>query len=385
MFAIRRAHEGDGMPLQPVCGKLKMPVESEADVRALFEAGLGFSEATLGRSRYEDYRRDLADHFYYVGAVCPQYFRPLQEEASAIPDDKLWTFDFTFPTWLYLLADAPESAVERLASRLRGSAAAAPLVESDLVTMLAAIGTPAALTALAEYGRTTRKRRQELANLGFWIPADSGPAEPRFARERRAVRVVRLDEALDDLARRKHPVGLPLEMVLSDSGQDVVTWHYCSLNMANVPGMPRLDMPQLHLVSPPLNCDWTLFCWPGVGGRYERAALSPQTHVDEREMAEMREEAIGDQERGRGYLELLPYDDELVYSNEHTERTPGVEGDVGGPPIGLYLNPDCPVCGKLMFHICTVTNYVREYGDGFRSLYACEECGVVASQAVGWN
>jgi len=374
------------MPLRPVCGKLKMSVETEADVRALFEAGLGFSEATLGRSRYEDYRRDLADHFYYVGAVCPQYFRPLQEEASAIPDDKLHTFAFTFPTWLYLLADAPESAVERLASRLSDSAAAAPLVESDLVTMLAAIGTSAALTALAEYGRRTKERRQVLANLGFWIPADGGPAEPRFARERRAVRVVRLDEAPDDLARRTHPVGLPLEMVLSEAGQDVVTWHYCSLDMADLPGMPRLDMLRLHLVSPPLNDEWTVFCWPGVGGRYERAALSPQTHVDEREMAEMREEAIGDQGRDMGYLELLPYDDdELVYSNEHTELTPGVEGDVGGPPIGLYPNPNCPTCGKLMFHVCTVTNYVREYGDGFRSLFMCETCGVAASHAMGWN
>jgi hypothetical protein len=373
------------MSLRPVCGKLKMPVETEADVRALFEAGLSFSEATLGRSQYEAYSRDLADHFYYVGAVCPQYFQPLQEEASAIPDDKLRTFAFTFPTWLYLLADAPESAVERLASRLRVSAAAAPLVASDLVTMLAAIGTPAALTALAEYGRTTKERRQELADLGFWIPTHGGSAEPRFARERRAVRVVRLDEAPENLARRKHPVGLPLEMVQSDAGQDVVTWHYCSLDMADLLGMPRLDMPRLHMVSPPLNDEWTVFCWPGADGRYERAALSPQTHVDEQEMAEMREEAIGDQGRDRGYLELLPYDDKLVYSNEHTELTPGVEGHVGGPPIGLYPNPNCPTCGKLMFHVCTVTTYVREYGDGFRSLFVCETCSVAASHATGWN
>lgn len=373
------------MPLQPVRGKLQMSVESEADVRALFEEGLGFSEATLGRSRYEAYCQDLADHFYYIGAVCPQHFRPLQEEASAIPDEKLQTYAFTFPTWLYLLADAPESAVERLATRLRSAEAGAPLAESVLVTMLAAIGTPAALTALAEFGRTTRKRRQELADLGFWIPADDGPAEPRFARERRAVRVVRLDEAPEKLARRPHPVGLPLEMIMSDAGQDVVTWHYCSLDMADVPGMPQLVMPRVHLVSPPLNCDWTLFCWPGAGGRYERAALSPTTHVRKREMAEMHEEAIGDQGRDRGYLELLPYDDELVYSNDHTELTPGVEGDVGGPPIALYPNPDCPVCGKLMFHVCTVTNYVREYGDGFRSLFVCEKCGVVASHAMGWN
>ena len=186
------------MPLQPVRGKLQMSVESEADVRALFEAGLSFSEATLGRSRYEAYCRDLADHFYYVGAVCPQYFRPLQEEASAIPDEKLQTFAFTFPTWLYLLADAPESAVERLATRLRSLEAGAPLAESMLVTMLAAIGTPTALTALAEYGRMSKEHRQELTDLGFWIPS-GGPAEPRFARERRRQRRPRPQQ--DALAR----------------------------------------------------------------------------------------------------------------------------------------------------------------------------------------
>ena len=28
---------------------------------------------------------------------------------------------------------------------------------------------------------------------------------------------------------------------------------------------------------------------------------------------------------------------------------------------------------------------IREYGDGFRSLFLCEDCSYIASQAMGWN
>jgi len=65
--------------------------------------------------------------------------------------------------------------------------------------------------------------------------------------------------------------------------------------------------------------------------------------------------------------------------------TPSVMGDVGGPPIGLYPNPHCLSCQKLMFHLSTVVSDVREYGEGFRSLYLCETCGLVASHASPWN
>jgi len=83
--------------------------------------------------------------------------------------------------------------------------------------------------------------------------------------------------------------------------------------------------------------------------------------------------------------ELRLYDDELVYSNGHILMTPGVVGTTGGPPLGLYPNPCCPSCGRLMLHVATVEHLVREYGDGFRSLYLCEDCHTAACNATGWN
>jgi hypothetical protein len=37
-----------------------------------------------------------------------------------------------------------------------------------------------------------------------------------------------------------------------------------------------------------------------------------------------------------------------------------------------------------MFHVVTVENHVRDYGDGWRSLFVCEDCHTVASNATGW-
>ncbi len=38
-----------------------------------------------------------------------------------------------------------------------------------------------------------------------------------------------------------------------------------------------------------------------------------------------------------------------------------------------------------MFHILTVEDRIRENGDGFRSLFLCETCHTVASNATPWN
>ena len=97
----------------------------------------------------------------------------------------------------------------------------------------------------------------------------------------------------------------------------------------------------------------------------------------------LREEAIEYQNKGRGELLLLPYDDQLIYRNSHTQGTQEVYGDVGGPPPGLNENPCCPDCGKLMFHVCTISSNLREFGDGFRSAFFCEDCMQTASQAMG--
>jgi hypothetical protein len=169
------------------------------------------------------------------------------------------------------------------------------------------------------------------------------------------------------------------------SRQQLVTWHYCSVSLATIAGLPHLDVTRLHLVSPPLFDEWTLYCDLVPGGRYEHPILSPSTEADSEEMQELRRTAIEQQEAGRGQLVLLPFDDRLVYRNGHVLLTPGVKGTVGGPPIGNYPNPCCPSCEKLMFHVATLTNGVREYGDGFRSLFVCEDCERVACHATGWN
>jgi hypothetical protein len=75
----------------------------------------------------------------------------------------------------------------------------------------------------------------------------------------------------------------------------------------------------------------------------------------------------------------------LVYANGHVLLTPHVVGNVGGPPIGPYLNPKCTGCRRLMFHVLTVEADIRSYGEGFRSLFVCEDCGVAACNATWWN
>ncbi len=61
------------MPLQPNGGKFQMPVETEADVLALFERAKELSQ-TAGFFTRDRYRADIEDHFYYIGAICPTLF-----------------------------------------------------------------------------------------------------------------------------------------------------------------------------------------------------------------------------------------------------------------------------------------------------------------------
>jgi hypothetical protein len=88
---------------------------------------------------------------------------------------------------------------------------------------------------------------------------------------------------------------------------------------------------------------------------------------------------------GIGAAELRPYDADLVYCNGHIQLTPGVVGTAGGPSIEIYANPSCPSCGRLMFHVASVENHIREYGDGWHSIFICEDCRMVSCNATGWN
>lgn len=376
---------GCPMPLRPIGGKIDLPVVTAQDVQRLFEFGVSLDERSLDHYTYEQYQRDLADYLDYIGAIVPEYFRPLQEAAVTLSDPQLRHFAFcTFETWLYLLRGAPDTCVEHLARRLGGVSAPSGIVAFVLQNMLASICTPTALQALAEHAKQSGNLG-DVANTGFWIPPNNAPAVPRFTPERQAAQFQPFTGTLDALLSCPHPVGLPITTVMGDPSQQLVTWHYCSFGLDAIAGLPRLDVPRLHLVSPPLFDEWTLYCDLAPDGRYEHLTLASNTEADREEMQELRRAAIERQSAGRGQLVLLPFDDRLVYSNGHVELTPGVVGTVGGPPIGLYPNPCCPSCGKLMFHVATLGDDVRQYGDGFRSLFICEDCERAACHATGWN
>jgi hypothetical protein len=371
------------MPLQPNGHKLLMPVETEADVSILFEKALSLSQTSSSSTR-ASYRMDIEDHFYYIGAICPHHFRPLQNEVINLPGKQLTFFQFSFPTCLYLLQDASDNCVEQLMQRLY-------LPEQDCSPytfewMLAAIGTPAALAAMAEYAERTHQPKV-FRDLGFWLPGKGKSAEPRFTRHRSAVyfQPANTTLPLDELVKRPHPVGLPISFIARKPAQDMITWHYLTLDLAQIDGLPPTLFSRIHLVSPPRDWRWTLFCTISPQNLYTEADLRAYEDETPETLKQLQEQAVDYQNDERGEILLLPYDDQLVYSNGHTQSTKGVHGNVGGPPLGLDENPCCPVCEKLMFHVCTVAATLREYGDGFRSAFFCEDCMQTASQAMGWN
>jgi hypothetical protein len=372
------------MPLQPNKGaKLLMPVETEADVRAVFEKALSLSQTSdfLTTIRYQ---ADIEDHFYYIGAICPQYFYPLQSEIVNLPGKQLAFFSFSFSTWLYLLHNAPDSCVEHLMQRLQLRSQDCPSYLLEL--MLAAIGTKAAFAAMAEYAERTHQPNV-FRNLGFWLQGSGQSAEPRFTRQRSALRFQPVDATLPlhELVKRPHPVGLPVSAIAEEPARTGIAWHYLTLDLTLIDGLPPTSFSRIHLVSPPSYGEWILSCALSRQNLYTQADFHVSEDEDPATIEELQRQAIEAQNDGRGELLLLPYDDRLVYCNGHTECTEGVHEDVGGPPLGLVETPSCPVCGKLMFHACTVASTLREYGDGFRSLFFCEECMQVASQAMGWN
>ena len=369
------------MPLKPVTGKLNLPINSAEDVRVLFEVGRSLSLERHGKLSIESYRRDLSDHLYYVGALCPWYFRPLQEVVTQLPASELVNFQWVLPSdWFYLLQDAPDSCVDHLVVRLDSAAESDRPIVYQLEGILAGICTPYALRAMAHYA-TTSDKRQRFQDLGFWIDDAGNPAVPRFMRQRQAIRLQLRDGTVDDAVGWANPVGLPIAAIVNNLKQKKLAWHYCSFDLRLLDGMPTLGISRIHLASPPYWTGWMAFCAISPEGLYDPFEV---TRGDEDEIVstrEMWEDAKRDEARGRGYLELLPYDDELIYCNGHTMLTPGVVGDIGGPPIWGSV-PACPRCGKTMFFVTCVDRKVREFGDGWRNLYVCEDCMVAACQGL---
>ena len=311
------------------------------------------------------YNRGLADHFLYVGALRPELFRPLQRQAVTLTEAELAPFNLGFEGWLYLLQGAPDDCIKTLADRLRTTP-----TSWTLQAMLAAVMTPAALTAVADSARANPNAISAYEDMGFDIPDVSGPAEPRFFLQRSAIRIA----PATDFEGIAHPVGLPPESVV-DGSQPEIVWHYLTLEMGAISGAPVLPFQKVHLVGPMADYPWSRVCRVSAGDQY--AVIDRQIKG--------RKLPSPDQGTGWAAATLIPYDDSLTYTNGHVFATDDVVGIVGGPPAATNGNPKCPDCKRQMLHLCAVSTEVREYGDGFRYLSVCERCRVATCMAVGSN
>ncbi|MEU0562906.1 hypothetical protein [Dactylosporangium sp. NPDC006015] len=329
------------------------PVDSPADVTALVEL---LGQAATDRELSET----LYDHFDYVAGAHPEWFRPHQERVIL---ELLSGFSVPFGAMCVLLRGAPDHCVEHLAAR----------PARYVLEVLAAIGTEAALTVAADLARGQRGA-SDLEYVGFWTPP-AGPLQQRFSSHQLAVERRPVAD-LAELLAAEHPVGLPLDRVVRDPETTPVNWHYLSLRAAALPGVPAWPAEHLHLLDTHLS--WGVTGAVGEDGRWHDESVEAGTPDDE-------DERDNDGPDGRAMVVLRPYDDTLTYCNGHIMSTPDVFGTVGGPPIGVYSNPSCRSCHRLMFHVATVTNHLRGDGDGFRSLYICETCHLTTSAASNWN
>jgi hypothetical protein len=349
------------VPIKPVSDMAPLPVDRPDDVAVLVEL----------LERPDADTRGLGDHFAFLAGTRPDWFLPYQE---VVVTGMLDRFEAGFADRCVLFAGAPDRCVDHLVSRLRDRWS-----WSD-ASALAAIGTDAALAAVADDVRAGAPRRA-YENLGVWVP-DTGPARHRFSPHRRAV-LLRTADPHGELAAADHPVGLPVEQVAPDPQAGPISWHYVSLRIADVPGLPAWPAERVHLVGTRASCMWTLHANIDDQGRYRDATAVFDQEPDAEEFEIYRSPEVPG--RGDGAVDLRPYDADLVYCNGHTQLSPGLVGTAGGPPIGVYANPSCRSCGRLMFHVASVENHVREYGDGWRSMFVCEDCHTVACNATAWN
>jgi hypothetical protein len=317
--------------------------------------------ATAGDDRR--LRTVLGDHFAYLAATHPEWFTPYRE---LVLTDRLGSVDANFGDFCILFGGASDHCVDHLLGQLRDGWRTYP------AWALASIGTDASMSALADWVRAGASR-SEIEELGVWVPP-TGPAQYRFAMQRRAAFVRRFDDPAQ-LATVDNPVGLPLSEVLGDPAHSAVTWHYVSLRVDQLPGMAKWPVPRVHVVGLPSSWDWQFTAAFDGQGRYHDGVV----RLDHPEDVEPPYDG------NYGAVELRPYDGDLVYCNGHIQLTPDVVGTVGGPPIGIYANPHCPICTRLMFHVASVTHHVRDFGDGWRSLFVCEDCQLVTCNATGWN
>lgn len=322
--------------------------------------------------------RDLADHFFYLGAVHPDLATPLRSRWSGLTDEEIAGFALRLCDWLPLLQGADDEDADRLATSLD----ACP--NGPHLEMLTAVGTPYADERLAALVRKHGLIPQ-METLGIEVPEVKGPVRRRFGSQWWAVRKIPVQAEPDTLRHMAHPIGLALRDIASE-GDDTIQWHYVSIDLSEVEELRSLPFDRLHLVGPKDVCAWSLFCGVEADERYQCLLLENHQHPGEEDDDEDLLDGVDNDTGGDfGRAQLLPADDGLTYCNGHVLLTEGVVGTIGGPPISLYPNPKCHACGRLMFHLLTVDASVREHGDGFRSLFLCEDCRLVCCSATSYN
>ena len=341
-------------------------MDGPADIELVFAALERLGER--GFFTKERAERDVAEEIGYQLVVHPDWVRPHSGRLVREHGGLGLTFDWR----CLLMQDAPADLVEHLLERHRTD-------PDDWQTrwLLMASRSEPAMATLARTARGHEATRQDLRALGFHLPAD-GPAEPRFAVVQHALRYL----PGSDATAAPHAVGLPLDRVRAP-GESDVTFHYLSVSPALVPDMPAWD-GQAHLVSIRDLTGWVHWARVESDGRIRTARIE---HDDDDSLEDLNDrlDAAAAAPQDAGEVELLPFDDGLTYSNQHVLSTPEVIGVVGGPPMGLASAPDCVTCGRLMFHVGYTAHSVRRYGDGFRSLFICEDCRVSATLATLWN
>jgi hypothetical protein len=342
-------------------------LERAEDIDSVFQALRRIAQR--GFFTKERAQRDVAEEVGYQLLVHPEWIRP--HVADLITEGIGQTLDFN--GLCLLLENAPDVLVGKLIAGARQAQ------DQIAVWLLLATRAPAAMEAVsalasANVGAVARECRA----FGFHLPA-SGPAQPRFKVERQALQLLPGTQARG----APHAVGLPVEDIVAPHEARIV-FRYLSMTPALVSGLPNWS-GQAHLIAPRHWPPWTLIARASDDGRLEvlEVELAADRSLDE-ELPDHLDEAAAIPQTISA-VAVVPFDDELLYVNQHPFLTPGVIGVVGGPPMGLAPAPTCPNCRRLMFHIAYIETSVLKYGDGFRSLFLCEDCHTSSTLATLWN
>jgi len=355
---------GRPVPVVPVCGKLHIELDAPDAVELLVDAARELDPAKVSRGvgREAGIARDIGDHLMFLSIVHPEWFEPFRDEAVVELYDRL---SIGLDTASVLLEGTSDAAAAVVLRRLEND----PTSWRDLETV-AGIGSNVALDGLASHARQHPSSEQWLNRLGIHV-GSTGPAVRRFEPQRSSL------HRLTPGGTNGGFVGLEVKEVADESGP--VTWHYLSVRPELVSGLPERPHPLLHVVAP--RTYWFALSTDVAGdGRYINSHVEIDEELFDHGLLEIESDAPTMFE-----IEVRPYDQDLVVCNGHILKTPGVLGTAGGAPIGLYPNPVCEQCETLMFHAATIESLVREYGDGFRSVFYCPECVRASVTGTNWN